>query len=122
MRVAPERGESLHEAARTGGADAESFDQGLRQLGGVAQGPHPAVGHLHTALLDRLGRSGGAQPIGADVEVQQPAARHPGEGLPHRRADIDIGGTVPDLATVEAGLQEVEAGQHPVAGGEALGA
>ena len=122
MRVAPERGESLHEAARTGGADAESFDQGLRQLGGVAQGPHPAVGHLHTVLLDHLGRSGGAQPIGADVEVQQPAARPSGEGPPHGRADIDVGRAVADLTAVEPGGQEVEAGQHPVAGGEALGA
>ena len=122
MRVAPERGESLHEAARTGGADAESFDQGLRQLGGVAQGPHPAVGHLHAALLDRLGRGGGAQPVGADVEVQQLAARHPGEGPPHGRTDVDVGGAVVDLTAVEPGGQEVEAGQHPVAGGEALGA
>ena len=60
-------GECLHEAARSGGTDAEALDQGLRQLGGVAQGPHPAVGHLHAALLDRLGRGGGAQPVGADV-------------------------------------------------------
>ena len=118
--ILPRRAEGLYEASRACGLDAESLGQGLRQLGGVAEGPHPAVGHLHAALLHRLGRCRGAQPIGADIEVQQPAARHSGEGPPHGRTDVDIGGAVADPTAVEPGGEEIEAGQHPVAGGEAL--
>lgn len=121
MRVAPERGSACTKRRAAAAPTLKRSTRGLRQLGGVAQGPHPAVGHLHAALLDRLGRGGGAQPVGADVEVQQLAARHPGEGPPHGRTDVDIGGAVVDLTAVEPGGQEVEAGQHPVAGGEALG-
>lgn len=57
-----------------------------------------------------------------DGEGQQRAAQHQGQGPPHGRADVDIGGSVPDVPAIEPGDQEIEAGQHPVAGGEALGA
>ncbi|WP_273166105.1 hypothetical protein [Actinomyces israelii] len=52
-----------------------------------------------------------------DGEGQQRAAQH--QGPPHGRADVDIGGAVPDVPAIEPGDQEIEAGQHPVAGGEA---
>lgn len=115
-----DRGQAADQGARLGGVEREEGDEVVVQLSDIAQGPHPAIGHLHWTLGDGRLRGRCGEPVDADVEVEQGGGREVGKGAAQAGADVDIGRPVAQLAAVERIAQQIKPGVDPVAGREAL--
>ncbi|XVQ88375.1 hypothetical protein ACQP2K_13425 [Microbispora siamensis] len=86
----------------------------------LGEPPQPPLGQRHLLLHHRAVERGHRELVRADPEVQRVARAHPGQRLPQRAVDVDVGRPPVERLAVQGVLEQVEPGVHAASGGERL--